>query len=191
VSEVNQVDVVEFGDYDASGHREVSFEEFVDGTAGRLFATALLMTDRNRAEAEDLLQSVLERAFRRWRRICRDGDPEPYVRKMLVNASVDKWRQVRRRAEQPLDETCPATMADRSAEIEDRDLLLRALAELPAGQRAVLVLRYFSDMSEAETAQTLGCTVGSVKSQAARGLAKLRDITERSGTPNQRGDVLP
>lgn len=187
MSEADHPDVVRFAIPD------LPFEEFLDGASGRLFAMALLLTSRNRAEAEDLLQSVLERAYRRWRRICLSGDPEAYVRKMLVNASVDQWRRFRRRAEQPLDETCPATIGDRSAEIDDRDLLVRALAGLPAGQRAVLVLRYFSDLSEAETAATLGCTVGSVKSQAARGLAKMRAITgwadEQEASEGKKGGV--
>jgi RNA polymerase sigma-70 factor (sigma-E family) len=170
----------------------MSFEDFVNGSSARLFTMAMLLTGRHRAEAEDLLQTVLERAYRRWRRICQHGDPEPYVRQMLVNASVDRWRRVRRRAEQPL----PASDADladtdlahgdRVAQIADRDLLLRALAELPAGQRAVLVLRYFTDLTELQTAVTLGCSVGSVKSQSARGLARLRAITgpadDKTGT---------
>jgi RNA polymerase sigma-70 factor (sigma-E family) len=189
LSEVEQLDVVQFGDRDTVAERDVSFEEFVDGASGRLFATALLMTSRNRAEAEDLLQAVLERAYRRWRRICRGGDPEPYVRKMLVNASVDQWRRLHRRAEQPLETACEAATSDGATEIADRDLLLRALAELPPGQRAVLVLRYFSDLSEAETAATLGCSVGSVKSQAARGIARLREITEPAEAGTRRGGV--
>ncbi len=171
-------------DLDTAGFARtgVSFEEFVDAAETRLFAIALVLTGRNRAEAEDLLQSVLERAYRRWRRLSLRGDPEAYVRKMLVNAATDLWRRHRRRVEQPLDDSCHAATSDRAAEIEDRDLVLRALAELPAGQRAVLVLRYLSDLSEAQTAATLGCTVGSVKSQAARGLAKLREITALTET---------
>ncbi len=190
MSEAN-VDVIEFGDRATSGDRVVSFEDFVDGTSGRMFAIALLMTGRNRAEAEDLLQTVLERAFRSWRRISRAGDPEPYVRKMLVNASIDHWRQLRRRSERPLDAASGSAISDGAAAMAERDLLLRALAELPAGQRAVLVLRYFSDLSEAETAATLGCSVGTVKSQAARGIAKLRDITALAEAGVQEGGVLP
>lgn len=202
MSEANQLDVVEFGDHDTADDRGNSFEDFVDGASGRMFAIALLMTGRNRAEAEDLLQTVLERAFRRWRRITSAGDPEPYVRKMLVNAAIDRWRQHRRRAEQPLEESGNAVVGDVTAEVADRDLLLRALAELPSGQRAVLVLRYFSDLTETETAAALGCSVGSVKSQAARGLAKLRDMAEpgagkqtgagkQAGAGKQKGGVLP
>jgi RNA polymerase sigma-70 factor (sigma-E family) len=164
----------------------VPFEEFVDASSARLFSMALLLTGQHRAEAEDLLQGVLERAYRRWHRICQNGDPEPYVRQMLANASVDRWRRLRRRPEEPLpadpgqlnSRTGPglAGGTDQAAEIADRDLLLRALAELPVGQRAVLVLRYLADLSEAQTARALGCSVGSVKSQSARGIARLRRI---------------
>jgi len=170
-----------------------SFEDFVTGSSARLFTTALLLTGRHRAEAEDLLQSVLERAYRRWRRIGQGGDPEPYVRQMLVNASVDRWRVLRRRSEEPLlaVRADPAA-ADQAAGIADRDLLLRALAVLPPRQRAVLVLRYFSDLSEAQTAAALGCSVGSVKSQTSRALARLRALAEQSeqSEPGRQEDAV-
>jgi len=143
---------------------------------------AMLLTGHNRADAEDLLQTVLERAFRRWPRICRSGDPAPYVRQMLVNASIDRWRWLRRRPEEPFgsDDSSPVAAGlsrpDLSAAIADQDLLWSALAQLPSGQRAVLVLRYYEDLTEAQTAAVLGCTVGSVKAQASRALAKLRGI---------------
>lgn len=158
---------------DAEGAR-ASFEEFVGASSARLFTMALLLTGRQRADAEDLLQGVLERAYRHWRRICRNGDPEPYVRQMLVHASVDRWRQRRRHREQLLAAAATPAAGDQASEIADRDFLLRALGALPAGQRAVLVLRYFCDLSEAQTAATLGCSVGSVKKQAARALASMR-----------------
>ena len=147
-----------------------------------MLSMAMLLTGYNRADAEDLLQTVLERAFRRWRRICRTGDPGPYVRQMLVNASIDRWRLLRHRPEQPLgsDDGLPVTAGlsgpDQSAAFADQDLLWRALAQLPPGQRAVLVLRYYEDLTEAQTAALLGCSIGSVKTQASRALAKLRRI---------------
>ncbi|MBO0822723.1 MAG: SigE family RNA polymerase sigma factor [Actinobacteria bacterium] len=147
-----------------------------------MLTMAMLLTGHNRADAEDLLQSVLERAFRKWHRLCRTGDPGPYVRQMLVNASVDRWRLLRRRSEQPLGSgdgiAVAATLArpDQAAILADQDLLWRALAKLPPGQRAVLVLRYYEDLTEAQTAAVLGCTTGSVKTQASRALAKLRGI---------------
>jgi len=116
-------------------HDRASFEEYVMAHSGRLFTMALLLTGYNRAEAEDLLQSVLERAYRRWRRIGRSGDdPGPYVRKMLVNASVDRWRLLRRRPEEPLAAAGDVPAAgDEAALLADRDQLLRAMAALPAG----------------------------------------------------------
>jgi RNA polymerase sigma-70 factor (sigma-E family) len=154
---------------------EVSFDDFVRARSSSLLRTALLLTGQHQAEAEDLLQFALERAYRYWPRVCGSGEPERYVRRILANAAADRWRKIARRAEQPMFATMPeAAMPDCTAEIADRDYLLRALAALPPGQRAVLVLRYFDDLSEAETAEMLGCSIGTVKSQAARALDRLR-----------------
>ena len=169
-----------------------SFEQFVQGSSSRLLTLAMLLTGHNSADAEDLLQTVLERAYRRWRRICRAGDPAPYVRRMLVNAAVDRGRVLRRRPEQSLaiqdgaggPRPAQTAASDQTAAIADKDLLWRALAQLPIGQRAVLVLRYYEDLSEAQTAAVLGCSVGSVKTQASRALSKMRGIVGQ-----QRGAV--
>jgi RNA polymerase sigma-70 factor (sigma-E family) len=155
-----------------------SFEEFVRGRSAYLFKLALLLTGQNRAEAEDLLQISLERAYRRRALLARDRSPEPYVRKVLVNAAIDRRRVLRRRAEQRLAETeYEHPVDDRTGDLADRDLLARSLALLPPRQRAVLVLRYWGDLSEREIAATLGCSAGTVKSQASRGLARLRELT--------------
>jgi len=157
----------------------VPFEEFVRARSAALFRTALLLTGQHRAEAEDLLQGALERAYRHWGRICRSGDPERYVRRILANASTDRWRRLRRRPEHSLPAEPGGELAgDHASDIADRDFLLRALAGLPPRQRAVLVLRYFCDLPEAEIADALGCSVGTVKSQASRGMARLREISE-------------
>ncbi len=173
------------GDPDAGGAGDTSFEAFVAGASGRLFTMALLLTGQRRAEAEDLLQDALERTYRRWRRITRTGVPEPYVRQVMVNAAVDRWRRGRRRPEEPLPEPNGSATADHAAALADRDLLLRALAELPLRQRAVLVLRYLADLSEEQTAVTLGCSVGSAWDSRSR-LATRPSRTSRSrgpGTP--------
>jgi RNA polymerase sigma-70 factor (sigma-E family) len=163
---------------------DMPFEEFVAASSSRLFTLALLVCGHHRAEAEDLLQGVLERAYRRWGPICRAGDPERYVRRMLVNASVDRWRRLRRRPELPVlspdagRAVADQAVGDQYGAVADRDQLLRALAALPARQRAVIVLRYLEDLSEAQTSAVLGCSEGTVKSQASRALAKLRELAD-------------
>ena len=157
-----------------SGETEVSFEDFVRARSGSLLRTALLLTGQRRAEAEDLLQLALERAYRHWPKICGSEGPERYVRRILASASTDRWRRLARRPEHAMPAGGGPVVPDRTGEIADRDYLLRALAALPPRQRAVLVLRYFDDLSEVETADMLGCSLGTVKSQAARGLARLR-----------------
>jgi RNA polymerase sigma-70 factor (sigma-E family) len=167
---------------DVIGFDDSSFEDFVAGSSARLFTTAKLLTGGHRAEAEDLLQGAYERAYRHWGRISRRADPERYVRQILVNASVDRWRRLRRRPETPLAGPGPdPAAADTVAAVADRDLLLRGLAALPPRQRAVLVLRYYEDLTEAQTATMLGCSVGTVKSQAARAIERLRELTGAAG----------
>jgi RNA polymerase sigma-70 factor (sigma-E family) len=158
-----------------SRETEASFEDFVCARSSSLLRTALLLTGRDRADAEDLLQIALERAYRHWPKLYRQDEPERYVRRILVNASADRWRRLARRREQPMPATgAEPAVPDGTAEILNRQYLLGALAQLPSRQRAVLVLRYFDDMSEGETAEILGCSLGTVKSHAARALARLR-----------------
>ena len=117
------------------------------------------------------MQTALLRTARRWGRARRQ--PEAYARRVVVNRAKDRWRELSRRPrEAPIDHAEVAVaVADGVAE---RDVLLRAAQTLPEGQRAVLVLRYFADLSVEETARTLGCTTGTVKSQTARALTRLR-----------------
>ncbi len=152
------------------------FSEFVATRSARLLRAAYLFC-RDWALAEDLLQTALARAWVAWRRI--EGDPEPYVRTILVNTHASWWRR-RWNAEEPT-ERLPEEPAgtDPHRQVDEREALWRALGRLPRRQRAVLVLRYFEDLSEVEIAETLGCSVGTVKSQASRALAKLRQAHER------------
>lgn len=150
------------------------FEEFVRGRSTPLLRTAFLLTG-DRGHAEDLLQSVLERVARRWRSI--DGSPEAYARRALANAAVNRWRR-RRVPEVALGDVEHASPKDEHAAIDVRDQLVRGLMELPPRMRAVLVLRYFDDLSEAETAEVLSCSVGTVKSTCSRGLVRLRDLVD-------------
>jgi RNA polymerase sigma-70 factor (sigma-E family) len=149
---------------------EVEFDEFVRVRSGRLLRTAYALT-RDHARAEDLLQTALARCWGAWRRI--EGDPEPYVRRSLVN-TYNSWWQRRWRDEVPT-ETLPDQPQDGAQiRIDDRDEVWRALGQLPRQQRTVLVLRYFEDMTEAQVAEALGVSVGTVKSTASKGLARLR-----------------
>jgi RNA polymerase sigma-70 factor (sigma-E family) len=167
-----------------SGDASDPFEEFVRDRSEYLFQLALLLAGRNQADAQDLLQVALERAWRHRRAIVRDDNPEAYVRRALVNASIDRWRWLRRRDERSLDAAGPGpTGGDPASLVTRRDELIRALAALPPRQRAVLVLRYWEDRPEAEVARVLGCSVGTVKSQASRGLARLRELGRNPERP--------
>jgi RNA polymerase sigma-70 factor (sigma-E family) len=146
------------------------FAEFVTVRSPRLLRTAYLLT-HDWAAAEDLLQTALVKAWSAWRRL--DGDPEPYVRRILVN-TYSSWWQRRWRGEQATGEVPESTLDDPHATVDERDRVWRALLRLPRRQRAVVVLRYFEDLPEVEIAELLGVSAGTVKSQAAKGLAKLR-----------------
>jgi RNA polymerase sigma-70 factor (sigma-E family) len=147
--------------------------EFADFVALRL--PALLRFGHaltgNPHDASDLVQEVLERVGVRWSSIGGSrGGPDAYVRRAMVNARTSRWR--RRRPETLVDE-----IPDAAALVRDRfddEPLWQALRELPPGQRAVIVLRYYEDLSEAEIAATLGISNGTVKSQAARAMVTLR-----------------
>jgi RNA polymerase sigma-70 factor (sigma-E family) len=158
-----------------------SFEEFVRGRSTHLFRLALVLTGWDYAAAQDLLQIALERAYRRRWLLFRQGgsSAEPYVRRVLVNAAIDWRRVLRRRGELPLDPDAAIPAAgDQAGQVADRDLLLRALAALPPRQRAVLVLRYWEDLPDVQIAAALDCSPATVRSQAARGLARLRQLTQ-------------
>lgn len=144
------------------------------GTA--LLRTASLLC-ASRTDAEDLLQTALEKTYRHWARLNAESDPEPYVRRILVNLTISKARRWRilREVHMPSPPEVPAATAETHA-VELRGALVEHLRRLGPRQRAVLVLRYWEDQTEAEIARTLGCSVGTVKSQAARGLARLREL---------------
>lgn len=151
--------------------QDEAFSDFVAARSRHLLQAAHLLTgDRHRAE--DLLQTALTRAYLRWDRIV-DEDPEGYVRRTMVNAHIDWWRRKPWR-EQATGELPELEVPDSTAGHATRESLLRALAGLSRQQRAVVVLRYFEDLSEAEIARTLGCSPGTVKSAASRAMAKLR-----------------
>jgi RNA polymerase sigma-70 factor (sigma-E family) len=151
---------------------EAAFEAFVAARSDDLLRVGYLLT-ADRGHAEDLLQTALLKAYRHWGRIAGE-DPYPYVRKVLVTSAAN-WR--RRRSTQEIV-SLPAHDSpepDQTNAVAERDAMAAALATLPPRMRAVLVLRYGEDLSEAATATALGCSVNTVKSQTTRGLARLRD----------------
>jgi RNA polymerase sigma-70 factor (sigma-E family) len=154
---------------------ELDFEDFVITRSPGLLRTAYLLCGGDRGAAEDLLQDVLERVYPRWHRIS--GDPEAYIRASLANAAANRWRRRSRRvAEVPLAAEEALAVPGPEQGVANHDLVVRALGSLPARMRAVLVLRFFDDLSEVDTAAALRCGIGTVKSQTSRGLTRLREL---------------
>ena len=127
----------------------------------------------DRGLAEDLAQSALAKAYASWARVRRADDPDAYVRRILINANSNRFRK-RRVAEHSAEHVPETGVADAADSFSQRSMLIAALMELPPRQRAVVVLRYWEDLSEAQVASIMGCSVGTVKSQASRALARLR-----------------
>lgn len=148
------------------------FTLFVEGTSRSLLHAADLLTG-DRARAEDLVQHALARTYSHWSRV-RSGNPEAYVRRAMLNSYLDWWRRVRRR-ELPIagNDTGPP-LADHAVEVARRDAVQRALAMLTRRERAVVVLRYWFDLSETQIAEELNIAPGTVKSTANRALQRLR-----------------
>jgi len=152
----------------ASDDERAAFDAFARGRMRELLRFAHVLTgDADRAA--DLVQDALERTLLAWSRIEHKHDPEGYVRQAIVNRHVSVWRRLRR--ERLVAETPDQPYADAGARDSE---LWAALATLPPRQRAVLVLRYYEDLSEADCAAVMGCSVGTVKSQAWKALARLR-----------------
>jgi RNA polymerase sigma-70 factor (sigma-E family) len=152
---------------------EDAFDAFVAARSNDLLRTAVLLT-RDHGHAEDLLQTALVKAYRRWGRIAGD-DPYPYVRRILVTTAAS-WRRLRATQELVSLPAHDPAGPDTTEQVAERQRMADALATLPPRMRAVLVLRYAEDLSEAVTAETLGCSVHTVKSQTVRGLARLRAV---------------
>lgn len=152
------------------------FDDFVADGAESLLRTAHLIT-WDADEAEDLVQECLFKVARRWARVRRMDQPLAFARRVLINLAVDGGeKRSRRRSELDADgDALERPASDVLAALDTREELLDALARLTPRQRAVLVLRYFNDLTETEVAAVLGCSPGTVKSNASRGLARLRE----------------
>jgi len=170
------------------GLPDARFEEFVRAQSPGLLRLAFLLVN-DRGYAEDLVQTALLRTALRWHRVLEH--PEAYARQVLVNLARDRWRRVKRRVvEQPLnDVVAPPDPGDHARSVANQQAVRQAVAALPQRQREVVVLRFFADLSVAETAQTMGITEGTVKSQTHRALLLLRQSLDGSETFQEANDV--
>ncbi|MEU6341185.1 SigE family RNA polymerase sigma factor [Streptomyces sp. NPDC046977] len=161
---------------------QAQFTSYVRAKGPALLRTARSLT-ANPSDAEDLLQTALVKTYLAWERIDDHRAVDGYVRRTLVNTRTSQWRK-RRVEEYATDEVPepygPAALTgpDEAEQQAQRDSVLRAISRLPARQRAMVVLRYYEDMSEAQTAEALGVSVGTVKSAVSRALGKLREDPE-------------
>src|SRR4051794_30178320 len=164
-----------------------SFDAFVVAHGKTLVRCAFLIVGDTGA-AQDVVQIALVKLARRWTTVVRNGPPLPYARSAVVHTAIS-WRRRRWHGEVPNNALPDHAGVDQMAAVDSRDRLRRALADLPRRQRAAVVLRHYLDLDEAATAAALGCSVGTVKSQTAKGLARLRaslDATppHRSSSPH-------
>lgn len=151
-----------------------TFEEYVSARGTALLRTAWLLTGDHQ-RAEDLVQTALGKTWPHWSQIAQSGRGtyDAYVRRVMMTTYIAWWRR-RSGSEYPTEDVPERSDEGvETAAVAHRDLL-RALSALPRGQRAVIVMRYFEDLTEAQTAEVLGCSVGTVKSQSARALSSLR-----------------
>jgi RNA polymerase sigma-70 factor (sigma-E family) len=149
--------------------REAEFDAFVRGQLASLTGFGRLLAGHD-ARGQDLVQEALARTYLKWRRTGAPEDPKAYVRRAMVNLHSTWWRRL-------LSRESPADLPETAAASPDHDLRLSvwsALRSLPPRQRAVVVLRYYEGLTESEVADLLGCTLGTVKSQASKAFAKLR-----------------
>jgi RNA polymerase sigma-70 factor (sigma-E family) len=157
--------------------RDEEFRAYVTERRSTLLRTATLLTAGDRHLAEDLVQQTLVAMYVAWPRIRRSAGPDGYAYRTLCNALTDQrrrgfWRRERATDDLPEPEPVP------DLPMEERDAVRRALAALPAGMRAAVILRHWVELDVAETAAALGCTQGTVKSQTARGLERLRELLD-------------
>jgi len=159
-----------------SAESDEQFREFMRGRWPAMVRLAYGLTG-DLGHAEDVAQAAFARAYASWARVARTGDPDAYVRRIVINENHSRFR--RRRVAENLVDAVPEPPPQPAADpLGDGEALLKALRKLGPRQRAVIVLRFWMDMSEAETAAALGCSVGTVKSQASRALAALRGSAE-------------
>lgn len=158
---------------------DAEYADFVRARGTALLRTAHLLA-ATPAQAEDLLQISLTKTYLAWTRLRDPAAAEAYTRRVLANTSISWWRQKLNRLERPTEVLPDRGVEHPAADLAERAAMMDALRRISPQQRAVLVLRYYEDMSEAQIAATLGLSTGSVKSHASRGLARLRSLLGES-----------
>jgi RNA polymerase sigma-70 factor (sigma-E family) len=162
-----------------SDQADAEFRDFMAARWPSLVRLSYGLTG-DQALAEDLAQTALVKAYSSWSRVRKADSPDAYVRRIVINANSSRMRS--RRFSEHLMPALPERGApDETGQHDDRSVLVAALMTLPTRQRAVVVLRYWLDLTETQVAATLGCSAGTVKSQASRALAKLRLSPELAG----------
>jgi RNA polymerase sigma-70 factor (sigma-E family) len=165
--------------------RDEEFSAFVAERRPELLRSACLLTAGDTHFAEDLVQTALARLYVAWPRVRRQGTQAAYAWRIIVNAHLDEVRRPRWRRERSVPELPETSAGDQPDGLPaglDADRVKAALAALPAGMRAAVVLRHWLDLSVEETASLLGCTPGTVKSQTAKGAARLRELLTQAST---------
>jgi RNA polymerase sigma-70 factor (sigma-E family) len=156
-----------------STRERTAFTEFATARAAALHRAAYLMVGDPQL-AQDLVQEALTKTYVAWPRLRDPHNAEAYCRKAITTTAISWFRRKAWNNERPTEVLPEQEMGGLDATIADRDRVWRALRSLPPRQRAALVLRYFDDLTETQTAEAMGCAVGTVKSQVSAGLAKLR-----------------
>ena len=157
-----------------AAHRDgAAFAEFAEARSPALFRAAYLMVG-DRGLAEDLLQEALTKTYVAWPRLREAANAEAYTRKAITTTAISWWRRKSWHGEVPRDDLPEQSADEHGARVDQRDWLWRELQTLAPRQRAALVLRYYEDLTEAQTADAMGCSVGTVKSQVSDGLKRLR-----------------
>ena len=155
-----------------ANYDDAAFRDYVLARGTALLRMAIMLTG-NKADGEDLLQAALAKTYLAWDKINDRAALDAYVRRAMVNTHISWWR--RRRVEEfPTDELPDQAVADHAVESDTAEVVRRALNRLPQRMRAAVMLRYFEDMTEAEVAEVLGVSQGTVKSTVSRAVAKLR-----------------
>ena len=149
------------------------FDDWVAQRGAALLRFAYLLT-RDHARAEEAVQDALMAAYSRWARICRDHDPEAYVRRSIVNADISRWRRFLRRETPTAEPAEPSSGPDHAVAQAEHDAVWTLCATLPTKQRAAVVLRYYEDLPDAEIAAILDCSPATIRSQIHRALVTLR-----------------